>query len=229
MVRSLLWCIPVSLVYAFMIWLEPLLNTFVMQDYIAMKAPWVPTWIYKVTGTDKNCPDETFVADEPLSSIAGQPNTAGANESTSEMLTNQICEYCTYPITVTCASFLFCAAYLLLIVVTYANISPKIVNSKLLFRLRLLLILYTVLTPLLVCVQAVLVIPMLNMVTVQVVWICCYIISAIVLAGAVLILCIWQMYDASKAAKHLKTATYGSLHPSDVQMTRQGNRMGRQD
>jgi hypothetical protein len=196
-----------------MIWLEPLLNTFVMEDYIAIKAPWVPTWIYKVSGTDINCPDETF---DVVSLSVEQLNSTGAATTTAPATTNQICEYCTYPITVTCASFVFCAGYLLLFVVTYANISTKIVNAKLLFRLRLLLIIYTVFIPLLVCVQAVLVIPMLNMVTVQFVWICCYIISTIIFAGAILPLCIFQMFDASKAAKH--RAATNPYSNCDVQM-----------
>ena len=112
----------------------------------------MPPWIYKVTATDLNCPDASFVH----FGGNGTLDSAISNTTEKEKSPNHACDYCIYPITITCVSFAFCVVYLLMLVVAYAGVSVKIGSQKLLSRLRLLLLLYTVLVPLLVCVQAVL-------------------------------------------------------------------------
>ena len=160
----------------------------------------MPPWIYKVTATDLNCPDASFVH----FGGNGTLDSAISNTTEKEKSPNHACDYCIYPITITCVSFAFCVVYLLMLVVAYAGVSVKIGSQKLLSRLRLLLLLYTVLVPLLVCVQAVLVIPMLDMVAIQVIWICTYLISGLVLGGGVLLFSVLHMLDTSRAIKNKK-------------------------
>ena len=209
-----MWCFPFTVLYLLAIWMEPLLNTFVMREYLAVRAPWMPEWVYKVTGSDLKCPSDTWDVHQ-VSLAEGAAGAYGAGGGAPErevvngngtatevlVLTNHICEYCVYPITVTCVSFAFAAIYLLMFVVRYASLSMSIVSHTLHFRLRILLVIFTALIPLSVCVQAILVIPMLDMIAVQILWICAYAASALVLAGGVVVMAVWQMFDASRAGK----------------------------
>ena len=173
-------CLPFTLIYLVVIWLEPLLNTFVVDDFLEIKAPWVPSWVYSPVGTDTVCPGQ------------------------------DICDYCTYPVTMTVTNFLFCVVYLTLLVVTYTKIALQMTNMTLFLRLRILLLTLTVFLPLLVCLQAILVIPKLSMVAIQIIWMVTYLFGSLILAVGVTVMGVWQMTDASRAAG--KKAENGAKH-----------------
>eukprot|EP00213_Chloropicon_mariensis_P007311 CAMPEP_0197473980 /NCGR_PEP_ID=MMETSP1309-20131121/5423_1 /TAXON_ID=464262 /ORGANISM="Genus nov. species nov., Strain RCC998" /LENGTH=214 /DNA_ID=CAMNT_0043013407 /DNA_START=522 /DNA_END=1165 /DNA_ORIENTATION=+ len=134
--KSAFWCLPFTVVYVVIIWLEPLLNTFVRPDFLRSQVPWMPPWIYKVTATDLNCPDASFVH----FGGNGTLDSAISNTTEKEKSPNHACDYCIYPITITCVSFAFCVVYLLMLVVAYAGVSVKIGVTKASFKAQTALI-----------------------------------------------------------------------------------------
>jgi len=223
-VRSVSWCLPFTLAYLVVTWIEPIMNTFADENFFETRAPWLPGFVYKVTAVSVNCPTDTTLnkdaSDQTSAAAAGNATTTAAAAAAEDSATNgtivisavgqsvtiegdnHICEYCTYPIIITTISFVFCAVYLLMFAVTYARVFAKVANAKLLARLRALSWLFKVLIPLLVCVQGIVVIPQLNMVAIQWIWICGYVLGALVFASGIAVLVLLQMTDASRAAKH---------------------------
>ena len=76
------WLIPVLVLQLVVTWAEPVLDHVTNTRFFEKKAPWIPPWVYAVTGRDEQC-----------------ISSAGGNDS--------MCTYCTYPVTTTAVTFVF--------------------------------------------------------------------------------------------------------------------------